>query len=258
VDRGEVDRGAEDVPRYTPDEARRDAVRLGLRDLEGSTMSQVVVFGTGTVARLAYAYVSNDSPHEIAAFTVDRDHMAGDQLFGHPVVPFDEVANLYPAGEFDMFVAVGYALMNKFREQRYLQAKAMGYRLISYISSRATFWSDYSSIGDNCFIMENNVIQPFVEIGNDVLMWSGSQVGHNSVIKDHCSVASQVVVSGNVVIEPNCFLGVNATIRDGVTIARECVIGAGALILNDTKEREVYVGPKAKLLPMPSNRIVRI
>ena len=221
-------------------------------------MSQVVLFGTGTIARMAYAYLTHDSPHEIAAFTVDRDHMSGDQLFGLPVVPFEEVPSLYPPDEFDMFVAVGYALMNKFREQKYHQAKTMGYRLISYVSSKATIWSDYSSIGDNCFIMENNVIQPFVEIGSDIIMWSGNQVGHNSVIKDHCFVASHVVVSGNVTIEPNCFLGVNATIRDGITIARECVIGAGALILKDTEERQVYVGPKARLLPMPSNRLSRL
>ena len=221
-------------------------------------MSRVVVFGTGTIAHMAYAYLTHDSPHEIAAFTVDRDHMSGDELFGLPVVPFDDVAGAYPASEFDMFVAVGYAQMNKFRELKYNQAKGMGYRLISYVSSKATFWSDFSSVGDNCFIMEHNVIQPFVEIGNDVLMWSGNQVGHNTVIKDHCFVASQVVVSGNVTIEPNCFLGVNATIRDGITIARECVIGAGALILQDTEERQVYVGPKARLLPMPSNRILRL
>lgn len=221
-------------------------------------MSRVVVFGTGTIARMAYAYLTHDSPHEIAAFTVDRDHLNGDQLFGLPVVPFEDVPTLYPADGFEMFVAVGYVQMNKFRELKYNQAKSMGYRLISYVSSSATFWSDYSSIGDNCFIMENNVIQPFVEIGNDVLMWSGNQVGHNSVIKDHCFVASQVVVSGNVTIGPNCFLGVNATIRDGITIARECVIGAGALVLQDTKERQVYVGPKAQLLAMPSNRILRL
>jgi carbonic anhydrase/acetyltransferase-like protein (isoleucine patch superfamily) len=32
----------------------------------------------------------------------------------------------------------------------------------------------------------------------------------------------------------------NATIRNSVRIARECVIGAGADILQNTKEREVY------------------
>ncbi len=221
-------------------------------------MSRVVVFGTGTLARLAYAYLTHDSPHEIAAFTVDRDHVDDDRFFGLPVVPFEDVASSYPPDAFDMFVALGYVQMNKFRELKYNQAKSMGYRLISYVSSKATFWSDFSSIGDNCFIMEHNVIQPFVEIGNDVLMWSGNQVGHNSVIKDHCFLASQVVVSGNVTIESHCFLGVNATIRDGVRVARECVIGAGALILQDTAEREVYVGPKAQLLPMPSNRILRL
>jgi acetyltransferase-like isoleucine patch superfamily enzyme len=89
-------------------------------------------------------------------------------------------------------------------------------------------------------------------------MWSGNQVGHNSVIKDHCFVASQVVVSGNVTIEPNCFLGVNSTIRDGITVARECLIGAGALILKDTREREVYVGPRAQLSPIPSDRIAHL
>ena len=150
-----------------------------------------------------------------------------------------------PPNEFDMFVAVGYAQMNKFRERKYQRAKSRGYHLISYVSPKATFWAEYSSIGDNCFIMENNVIQPFVEIGNDVLMWSGNQVGHNSVIKDHCFVASQVVVAGNVTVEANCFLGVNSTIRDGVTVARECVIGAGAVILQNTEERQVYVGQKA-------------
>jgi len=221
-------------------------------------VSRVVVFGTGTIARMAYAYLTHDSPHEIVAFTVDRDHLDGDRLFGLPVVPFEDVASMYPPDAFDMFVAVGYVQMNKFRELKYNQAKSMGYRLISYVSSKAMFWSDFSSVGDNCFIMEHNVIQPFVEIGNDVLMWSGNQVGHNTVIKDHCFVASQVVISGNVIIEPNCFLGVNATIRDGITIARECVIGAGALVLHDTEERQVYVGPKAQLLPVPSNRILRL
>ena len=221
-------------------------------------MSQVVVFGTGIIARMAYAYLTHDSPHDIAAFTVDRDHMTRDQMFDLPVVPFEDVARLYPTDAFEMFVAVGYIAMNMIREEKYRQAKTMGYRLISYVSSSATFWPEYSSIGDNCFIMENNIIQPFVEIGNDIIMWGGNQVGHDTVIKDHCFIASQVVVSGNVTIEPNCFLGVNATIRDGITIARECVIGAGALISKDTKEREVYAGPQARLLKMPSNRLLRL
>jgi sugar O-acyltransferase (sialic acid O-acetyltransferase NeuD family) len=217
-------------------------------------MSQVVVFGNGMVAKLAHFYLTHDSAHDVVAFCVDREHARTDTLLGLPVVPFDEVVGRYPPTSHRMFVAVGYGRMNKFREERYNQAKALGYELISYISSKSTIWPE-AVIGDNCFIMEHNVIQPFTRLGNDITMWSGSHVGHESVIKDHCFISSQVVISGMVTIEPNCFIGVNATIRDQVTIARECVIGAGALITFDTQEREVYRGTKAERLPMTSDRL---
>lgn len=220
-------------------------------------MKPVVLFGSGRVARLAHFYLTHDSEREVAAFTVDRDYLIDDTLVGLPVVPADTVQIRFPPDRFDMFVAVGYGRVNKFREGKYLQSKEMGYELISYVSSTATVWPG-SEIGDNCFIMENNVIQPFATIGNDVIMWGGSIVGHESMIMDHCFVAAHVVISGAVTVEPNCFIGVNATIRDEITIARECVIGAGALIMKDTKEREVLVGPPAQVLAFSSNRLPKI
>lgn len=220
-------------------------------------MKPVVLFGNGRVARLAYFYLTHDSERQVAAFTVDRHHMTDGKLFGLPVVPADEVLARFPPDRFDMFVTVGYARINKFREEKYLEAKGMGYGLISYVSSSAIV-APGVEIGDNCFIMENNVIQPFAKIGNDVTIWSGSCVGHDSVIKDHCFVAAHVVISGFVTVEPNCFLGVNATLRDEITIARECVIGAGALVMKSTKQRDVLIATPARLLPISSDRLPRI
>jgi sugar O-acyltransferase (sialic acid O-acetyltransferase NeuD family) len=220
-------------------------------------MKSVVLFGNGRVARLAHFYLTHDSEREVAAFTVDRDHVTDDTLFGLPVVPADEVQVRFPPDDFDMFVAMGYGRVNKFREGKYFQAKEMGYELISVVSSKATVWPG-TAIGDNCFIMENVVIQPFTTIGNDVTMWAGSIVGHESVIKDHCFVAAHVVIAGGVTVEPNCFIGINATIRDDITIARECVIGAGAVIMKSTREREVLTGAPAKLLAFSSDRLLRI
>ena len=171
-----------------------------------------------------------------------------------PVVPFEEVQRWYPPAEFDMYIAVGYRRMNKLREEKYRQAKELGYELITYVSTKATTWAS-SIIGDNCFIMENVIIHPFVEIGNDITIWSGSLIGHGSVVKDHCFISGRTAIAGNVTVEPNCFFGMNSTIRDEVTIARECVIGAGAVILKDTRERGVYVASGAQLLPTPSDRL---
>jgi sugar O-acyltransferase (sialic acid O-acetyltransferase NeuD family) len=217
-------------------------------------MKQVVVFGTGAIASIVHFYLTNDSPLDVAAFTADRAWVTAGIFLGLPVVPFDEVLDRYPPDRFAMFIAVGHSRMNKIRELRYNQAREAGYELITYVSSKATTWPG-SVIGDNCFIMEDVIVHPFVEIGNDSIIWSGTHIGHGSVIKDHCFVASRTAISGNVTIEPNCFLGTNSTIRDRVTIARECVVGAGAVILKDTQERGVYVAPMAQLLPTPSDRL---
>lgn len=220
-------------------------------------MEKVVIFGNGQWASLAHFYLTHDSPHEVVAFTVDRGYLKERELFDLPVVAFDEVEKLYPPGEFKMFVPISFKKMNHLRADKYDEAKAKGYQLISYVSSKATVWPGFVP-GDNCFIFEDNTIQPFVKIGNDVVLWSGNHIGHHTVIKDHVFISSHVVVSGGVTIEPYCFLGVNSTIRDGVTIARECLIGASALILKDTKEYEAYKGIPAELLGIRSDELKSI
>lgn len=219
-----------------------------------SSMAKVVVFGVGQMAEVAHFYLTHDSEHEVVAFTVDRDYIDRECHFGLPVIPFDEIEASFCPNKYRMFLPVSYKGVNKARAGKYCEAKGKGYGLISYVSSKATTWPGLE-IGDNCFIFENNVIQPYVRIGSDVIMWSGNHVGHHTTIKDHCFIASHVVISGSVVIEPYCFLGVNATIRDNITVARECVIGMGALITKPTEERGVYLGPQATLIPKRSDEL---
>lgn len=217
-------------------------------------MARLVVFGSGDIARLAHYYFTRDSEHKVAAFTVDREYRQGDTFLDLPLVPFEEVAKHFPPAEYQMFVALSYSRMNKLREEKYYQAKRSGYELASYVSSRCSFLTDHS-VGDNCFILEDNTIQPFVKIGNNVTLWSGNHIGHDTVIEDHCFLASHIVVSGNVRIRHNCFIGVNATLRNSITIAPETLIGAGAIIMKDTVEKGVYLPQRAELFTKQSDEI---
>ena len=217
-------------------------------------MKRVVLFGDRQVADLAHFFLTHDSPHEVVAFTVDGAYISAPTMHGLPIVPFEEIQAAYPPDDFSMFISIGRARMNKLRESKYEAAKGLGYDLVTYVSSKATTWPG-AILGDNCFIQENSVIQPFATIGSNVVMWSGCHIGHHSVIGDHCFLSPQVVVSSDVTIESNCFLGVNAAITDGITIARECAIGAGCLIMTGTRPREVYVGQRAQLLRIPSDRL---
>lgn len=215
--------------------------------------SKVVIFGTGSFAELVHFYLTHDSDHQVVAFTASRNQIGKTEFCGLPVVAFEDVGRMYPPGGYKMYVAVGYRKVNRVRAALYEEAKGKGYELVTYVSSRCTNWA--KSIGDNCFIFEDNTVQPFVTIGNDVVLWSGNHIGHHSTIEDHCYVTSHVVVSGHVRIGPYCFLGVNATLRDSITIAESCVIGAGALIMKSTAPKQVYLGERTKPFAKTSDEI---
>ena len=217
----------------------------------------LVVFGSGEITQLAHFYFSTESEYEVVAFTVDAAFLTDTTFCGLPVIAFEEISKHYGPDQYELFIAVGYSKLNAIRKEKYLAAKAMGYRLASFISSRATVLND-SRIGENCFIFEDNTIQPFVTIGNNVTLWSGNHIGHHSTIKDHCFIASHVVVSGGVEIGEQCFIGVNATLRDHIKVGERCVIGAGALLLTDAEPEGVFVGTATKRSNVPSTKLRKI
>jgi sugar O-acyltransferase (sialic acid O-acetyltransferase NeuD family) len=214
----------------------------------------LVIFGSGEIAQLAHYYFSTDSHYEVVAFTVDANYIKESEFCGLPVVAFEDVAKNYPPDSYDFFVALSYSKLNAFRKEKFLAAKEMGYKLVSFISSRATVLNE-GRMGENCFIFEDNTIQPFVKIGNNVTLWSGNHIGHHSVIHDHTFIASHVVISGGVEIGEQCFVGVNATLRDHIKIGDRCVIGAGALLLADAAPEGVYIGTATERSKVPSTRL---
>ncbi|WP_454841325.1 acetyltransferase [Pseudomonas hormoni] len=215
---------------------------------------KLVIFGGGQIAQLAHFYFSTDSCYDVVAFTVDPEFLTEAILFGLPVVSFDRVADLYPAGDHEMFVALSYSKQNSNRAEKFSAAKELGYTLATYISTRATYLST-TPPGQNCFILEDNTVQPFVSIGDNVTMWSGNHIGHHSTVANHCFIASHVVISGGVSVGEYCFIGVNATLRDHITIGERCVLGAGTLILANAEAGGVYIGTASARSKIPSSRL---
>jgi len=203
-------------------------------------MSDVVIFGLRDNASLAHFYLRNDSPHRVVGFTVHREYIPESGEFeGLPVVPFEELESRFPPNAVRAFAPLSHRRMNRLRQEIYRELKGRGYSLISYVSSRATRFPD-TPIGENCFILEDNTIQPFASIGNNVVLWSGNHIGHHSAIHDHVFVTSHVVISGHCVVESSCFLGVNATIKDHITLGEGTLVGMGAVIARNTESWTIY------------------
>jgi sugar O-acyltransferase (sialic acid O-acetyltransferase NeuD family) len=211
----------------------------------------VVIFGTGSFAQVASVYLTKDSPREVLAYTVDGEYLTRDSLTGLPVVAFEDLLESYPPERVDLLVATGFRGVNRFRREIYQRCNQIGYELASYVSSKAFVMTD-EPVGPNTFVFEANVIQPFVEIGDDVVLWSGNHIGHHSRIEDHCFIASHAVVSGHVTIGESSFVGVNATLRDGISLGPRCVVGAGAVVLTDQDEGSVLRASAAATHPKKS------
>lgn len=200
---------------------------------------KLIIVGASAFAEIAYEYFSFDSDYEVAGFSVEQAYLSRSKLCGLPVVPFETLETVFAPETHEVFVAVTYLQLNRLRTRLATAAKHKGYRLASYISSQAFVWRNVQ-VGEHCFVFEHNTVQPFVTLGNNIVLWSGNHIGHHSVIRDNGFISSQVVISGFCDIGENVFLGVNATVSNNITIARDCWIGPAVIIRRDTQPGGLY------------------
>jgi len=219
-------------------------------------MKKVVIFGTGELAQRIFFYLK-DSDDQVTAFCANKSKIDKEELLGLPVIAFENIEETFPPSEFSMFIALAYSEMNKKRTKFFNEAKNKGYELYSFVHPSTKIWDEFE-MGENCFILANNVIQPFVKIGNNVLIGSNNLISHNTTIGDNCFITSNVTMGGHITMGKNCFVGLSATINQRIKIGDECIIGAGTIITKDINDKEVYAENSSKKLPQSSEHIGNI
>jgi len=207
----------------------------------GVKSKKLVIFGTGEIGTLARFYFDTDSQYEVVGFSADDEFATSDKFEGLPLVPFSNLTKAFAPDKVDVYVGLSYKKLNQVRAEKYYAVKKLGYKLASYVCSRSVYWQDLS-VGDNCFILENQTIQPRVKIGNNVMIWSGNHLGHGAQICDHCYISSHVVISGHVIVGESSFLGVNSTIKDFVKIGPETFVAMCACVTKDVEKGSVVLG----------------
>jgi sugar O-acyltransferase (sialic acid O-acetyltransferase NeuD family) len=217
-------------------------------------MGDVVIFGAGQVAEVICHYLTHESDHRVAGFTVDGAYLKEDKAMGLPVVAFEEVEQAFPPASHAVFIGLAYTRLNAARTEKLAQAEAKGYRAIGHVSPRAVVPPDFVA-GPNTFVMEHNTIQPFCRIGRNCIIWSVNHIGHHSRIGDNCFIASHAVISGAVSVGESSFIGVNATLRDNISLGARCVVGAGALVLKNAPDATVFPGKGTEPAAVTSDRI---
>lgn len=218
------------------------------------TKKNLIIFGTGSFAEIATEYFNKYSDYIIVGYCCDSDNKKKETFLEKKVYIFEEILKKNTFKECYFFVAIGYSKSNAIREKFYLHLKKENKKTASFIHPSVDTWKT-NTLGEHLFILENNIIQPYVSIEDNTILWSGNHIGHHTKIGKNNFISSQVVISGHCDIGDNCFFGVNSTIFDQTKISNFSTIGAGSLIKKNTQINDVYAkSPTKKLKNISSSK----
>ncbi len=200
---------------------------------------KVIIYGIGKLAEYAAYVFKEDSNFNVIGYCIEEDY-----LKSHPelsnIQSFENITSELLKTDTFLFIAVGN---NIIRERIFSIAKQNRFKFATYVSSRASTWENLK-IGENCFIGEGSIIQPFVEIKNNSFLF-GARLGHHCVIGENV-LLSGPTLGGNVKIGDYSFIGLNSVIQQNIQIGKKNIIGMGVAITKSTLDHSVFSAPKIK------------
>lgn len=219
-------------------------------------MKALVIFGVGAIGKLAAYYFSHDSQYSLSCFCVDDSFYNERYLHGIPIIPASTLLQKCPPSSHAMFIAIGYQQLNHTRAELFQHYRGQGYRLASYVSSRATVMND-GTIGENCLVMEGAALQPFATLGDNCFVWSNTVVAHEARVADHCFLSAGSIVAGMASVGAYSFLGVGALVKNGVHVGSNCVVGAGCRILKNLSNDALAYEPSSAVAPYTATKALQ-
>ena len=223
----------------------------------GVSPRDLIIVGTSLFGEIAHEYFTHDSSYNVVAFSVERDYLEEDEFRSLPVVPFETLAETFEPTKHSIFVAVTYSQLNRTRTRLLDRAVELGFSPASYISSSAFVWRNVT-LGEHCFIFEDNTLQPFVTVGRNCVLWSGNHIGHHSRLGNNLFISSHVVISGSVSVGDNCFLGVNSTIVNDIEIGTDTWLGPGAVITRSVDPNTMWRAPRSEMRDVSTRQVLKV
>lgn len=212
----------------------------------------LVIYGIGKFAEYAAYLFQNDTEYKLIGFCIEEEYFKKFKpevpLGGYELLKFENLAEEV-ADKFDLFIAVGN---NSIRERIFSAARKKGWSFANYISKKAVTWKNLEA-GENVFVGEGSVIQPFVKIGDNSFI-IGGRIGHHSLIGNHVLLSGSTI-GGNSKVGDFSFLGLNSAVSQNVSVATANLIGMNVTIEKDTAPNAVYTHKGTVLRKIDSSKI---
>jgi sugar O-acyltransferase (sialic acid O-acetyltransferase NeuD family) len=191
----------------------------------------LLLVGAGGHARSCIDVIEQEGAFQVAGLVGTPDQL-GSSVLGYPVLGTDTDLPILLRSYAYALVTVGQIKTPQPRIQLFNLLRSYWCALPVVISPHAHV-SRHAEVASGTIVMHGAIVNAGAKVGKNCILNSQSLVEHDSVISDHCHIATGVALNSSVYIGEGTFVGSNAAIRQGVRIGEHCVIGMGARVLND-------------------------
>ena len=215
-----------------------------------SLAGQVVNFLDGEY-NIAF-FISVDEPPEL---DVEEQHslrpnaktefVVAGKIFGKEVVVSDRYV--------DLLVERGITKCFVLEDDRYLRQeiiaalKENGIEVLSYVHPTAVLCG-HNTIGEGVVVFPQCYVGYKADVLDGTIMQSNCTIEHHSVVGRFCNVNPNLTTGGFVKIDDLCEINMSVDIVNRITIGARSRIGAGALVMANVPERELWYGRPARYI----------
>ena len=134
-----------------------------------------------------------------------------------------------PIGEVELANGIGAAdtkgISRRASEfERYIDS---GYGFPPLIHPRA-FVAREATIGPGTQLMAGAILQPYAQIGRNVIVNTGAQIDHHCCIGDHAHIAPGAILCGDVTVEAGAMVGAGAVVLPGSKVTTGTLVKAAS------------------------------
>lgn len=199
-------------------------------------MKQVIVFGSGGLAKELIDYLEDDGFEVLGAVSTEP--------FNNP--RYSERFRVWDKAP-EQFSSAAYVLgVSEPWIKRELVAKNAD-RWISYIHPSCTV-SRYATIGKGCVLAPQAIVVGDAVLGDFIFMDTNATVGHDSVIGSFGTLFPNTEVCGNCLIGEDSIFGIGSYALPNVTLPAQTKVSAGAVVRKSVFQSCTLYGDPAKPL----------